>query len=481
MATIVEEIPVATPVAAAPDHRGETEAASAPPPRMTQRRVLALAVPIIGESLLQTLVGTADTFMVARLGKAAVAGVGTSLEIVFFLISILSAVAIGATVLVSQAFGAGDRERANRLARQAIVWGALIAVPVSVAGFLAAPAVIGLFGTEPDVAAAGTTYLRITAATSVVLLLEFVCGAVLRGTGDSRTPLLAAVVANVVNVLVSLGLIFGHVGLPELGVAGSAWGAAVGRGIGAGILLVLLARGRRSVSIRGRTGWRPELETGRGLLRLGLPSAVEQMLMSGGFMTMVAVVALLGTAPLAAQQIGFTALSIAFMPGFGFALAATALVGQSIGAGRPDQARAAARIAMRWSVGWMAVGGALYFVFARQVMGLFTDDAAVIAAGVDALRALSVGLPFWAVWAVNGGALRGSGDTRTPLLASTVSVWAAVGLAFGWVEWFGGGLGAVWLTFLFTAPLGALINWAALRRRLAPGAVVPPAPVALAH
>src|ERR687890_15690 len=170
---------------------------------MTQRRVLALATPIIGENLLQTMVAAVDTFMVARLGAAAVAGVGTGFEIVFFIISILSAIDIGATVLVSQAIGAGERHRANHLARQAIVWGVLLGVPVSVVMYFAAPSIIALFGTAPDVAAAATIYLQITAATSVALFLSFVCGAVLRGAADSRTPLAAAVMANIVNVAVA--------------------------------------------------------------------------------------------------------------------------------------------------------------------------------------------------------------------------------------------------------------------------------------
>src|SRR6188508_1205153 len=114
---------------------------------MTQRRVLSLATPIIGENLLQTMVAAVDTFMVAHLGAAAVAGVGTGFEIVFFIISILSAIDIGATVLVSQAIGAGDQHRANQLARQAIVWGLVLAVPVSVGIYFAAPSIIRLFGT----------------------------------------------------------------------------------------------------------------------------------------------------------------------------------------------------------------------------------------------------------------------------------------------------------------------------------------------
>lgn len=439
---------------------------------MDRRRVLALAIPIIGENFLQTLVGTVDTIMVARLGKEEVAGVGTALEFIFFILAALSAVSIGATVLVSQATGAGDVPLANRYARQAILWGVLLAIPVAIiGGGLARPA-IGLFGAEPDVTRHGAVYLQITAATSVVLLLTFVCGAIFRGVGDSRTPLIAASVANVVNVIAAWGLIFGKLGLPELGVAGSAWGAAIGRLVGAAILVTLLVRGRHRISIRGRFGWWPEIGMARRLMRLGIPAALEQMLMSGGFVSMIAVVALLGTAELAAQQIGFTALSMAFLPGFGFAIAATALVGQSIGAQSLVNAREAARIAMNWSIGWMTVGGLIYFVLARPVMDAFSNDPEVIDAGVDALRALSIGLPFWAIWSVTGGALRGSGDTRTPMISSTIAVWLAVALSWVSVVVFDRGLGAVWLTFFVSAPIAAFYNLRVMRRRLAPGSTI---------
>ena len=436
---------------------------------MSQRRVLGLAIPIIGENLLHTSVVAVDTLMVSRLGTEEVAGVGTAAEMVWFLISMLIALDIGATVLVAQATGAGDRRTANRLARQAIVWGLIISVPISVLGFLVAAPVVDLFGTEPEVADHATTFLHITTATSVFLLLTFVSGAILRGAGDSRTPLYAAIAGNVVNVGVSYLLIFGNFGFPELGVAGSAWGAASARVTAAAILVGLLLRGTRTVSIRGRKGWRPDPTAGRSIFRLGIPAAVQEMLTSAGFMTMLAVVAILGTASLAAQQIGFTALSLTFMPGFAFGMASTALVGQSIGAERPGDAVRAVRIAVTWSAVWMAIGGAICFAFANPLMEVFTDDPEVVTAGVDALRALAVGLPAWSVWFVYGGALRGIGDTRSPMITSAFGVWGAVGIAYLMVRVFDGGLGLVWLSFLFTAPLAALGNYLMFRRRMAAG------------
>ena len=471
--TIEERIEIAeaavtpgVPTAAAAEIEGGTTVPEASPPApMTQRRVLGLATPIIGENLLQTMVGAVDTLLVAQLGAAAVAGVGIGFEIVFFIISILAAIDIGATVLVSQAIGAGDRERANHLARQAIVWGTAIAIPLSVVMYLAAPSIIALFGTEPDVAAAATTYLQIIASTSIVLFLSFVCGAVLRGAGDSRTPLVAATIANVVNLGVSYVLVPGHFGMPALGVAGVAIGAVVARTIGAAYMLSVMATGRKAVSLKGRWGWQPRFAIARQIFSLGVPAAVEQMLSSGAFMTLVAVVALIGTPALAAQQIAFTALSTAFLPGIGFSIAATALVGQSIGARNPADARKAWTIALRWAITWLAIGGALVFFFADRLMGIFSGDPAVVGAGTEALHALGLSLPFWAIWFVSSGSLRGSGDTRTPLIIGASSMWLSVLLAWIGVRWFDAGLGWVWIGFgLVTIP-AALLMWWIFRRR----------------
>jgi putative MATE family efflux protein len=442
------------------------QAAEAAAQPMTQRRVLSLATPIIGENLLQTAVGAVDTLMVARLGAAAVAGVGTGFEIVFFIISILSAIDIGATVLVSQAIGAGDRQRANHLARQAIVWGLILAVPVSVGMYYAAPSIIGLFGTEPDVAAAAITYLQIIAATAVALFLSFVCGAVLRGAGDSRTPLAAAVLANVVNIAVAYALILGNFGFPALGVAGAAIGAAVGRSLGAAFMLSMMVFGRKAISLRGGWGWRPQVRVARQIFALGIPAAVEQMLSSGAFMTLIAVVALIGTPALAAQQIAFTALSTAFLPGIAFSIAATALVGQSIGARNPANARKAWAISLRWAIAWLGIGGALVFVFADRLMGIFSADPEVVGSGVAALHALGFALPFWAIWFVSSGSLRGSGDTRTPLIVGASTMWLSVFFAWIAVDRFGGGLGWVWIAFGLRTTPAAILMWWLFRRRV---------------
>lgn len=442
--------------------------ALAPPrhPPMNQRRVLTLALPIIGENLLQTTVGVVDTLLVSRLGDDAIAGVGVGAELVFFTIAILSAVSIGATVLVSQAIGAGDSERASRFARQAISWGLVIALPLSALLFTLTPSIINLFGTEPDVHDLGIEYFEVIGATASVLLLSYLCGAVLRGAGDSRTPLKAASIANAINIIASYLLIFGHFGLPELGVAGSAWGATIGRSISALYMLRALWKGKTPVSIHGTVGWRPRRRFGADLFRLGIPAALESVLIEGGFTVLVAIVATIGTEALTAQQISFTAMNLGFLPAVGFSMTATALVGQSVGARSADDAIKAFSISRRLALFWMFGGAILYASVPRQIVGFFSDDEKVLDYGVRGLMTIGMSLPLWALWMVSAGALRGSGDTRGPMIRGVTTVWTAVALAWIGVRYFDFGISWVWATFVVTAPISVIGNTIAFQRRV---------------
>lgn len=431
-----------------------------------QRRVFNLAWPVIGENFLETLLGIVDTLMVARLGTAAIAGVGTSLQVMFFLIAALSALSVGSNVLVAQAFGARRLDEASHLARQTILWSILLSIPLAVVGFLLAGPVIRLFGVEPEVARIGTEYLRVTMATVVVMVVLFIGGGALRGVGDSQTPMRVTALANVVNAFLTYGLIFGVAGLPALGAVGSAWGSFLSRLLAAVLLLAVMWRGRQGVSIGGGGNWLPELPVAGSVLRIGVPAALEQLLTSAGFTVMTVIVAGLGTTALAAHRIAFNALSLSFLPGFGFAIAATALVGQSVGAREPEEGAQAAAIATRWGMAWMAAMGVLSFIFATPIMRLFSPEPEVIRMGVAAIRAVALAQPFWAILFVQAGALRGLGNTTFPLRANTAGIWATMGIAWLAVEYFNGGIAHVWSAFLLTSPLMAVVLWWRFRREV---------------
>ena len=444
---------------------GAVAAGPTAPPRPTaQKRVFNLAWPVIGESFLETMLMVVDTWMVAQLSTAAIAGVGASVQVLFFIIAALGALSVGSSVLVAQAYGAGKLVEAARLARQSIVWSIILSLPLALTGFFLAGPVIALFGVEADVARIGKEYLQVTMATVVVLIVLMIGGGALRGLGDSQTPMRVTALANFVNVFLTYGLIFGVAGLPALGAVGSAWGTFLSRLLAAVLLLIVMWRGRQGVSISGRSNWLPEISVASSVLRIGVPAALEQLLTSAAFTSMTAIVATLGTAALASHRIAFNVLSLSFLPGFGFAIAATALVGQSVGAREPEEGAEAAAIATRWAVVWMAVMGVVSYLLAEPIMRLFSQEAAVVSDGVAAIRVVALAQPFWAVLFVQSGALRGMGNTSFPLRANTGGLWSTMIIAWLAVNYLDGGIAHVWGVFLITSPVMAIVLWKRFRR-----------------
>ncbi|MBC8076453.1 MAG: MATE family efflux transporter, partial [Chloroflexales bacterium] len=211
----------------------------------------------------------------------------------------------------------------------------------------------------------------------------------------------------------------------------------------------------------------PELPVARDIMRIGVPAAFEQVLVSGAFFGLTLLVASLGTLVLAAHRIAFTALSFTFLPGFGFAISATALVGQSMGARRLEEGAQAARIATRWATVWMGAIGLVFFIFAEPIMRLFSDDPTVVSAGAGGLRIVALSQPFWAIMFVQAGALRGTGNTRFPLIVTGGGIWLSVLLAWLLVSTLGGALSAVWAAFLAVSPVMALLMWRRFRTTVA--------------
>ncbi|MGQ9613961.1 MATE family efflux transporter [Chloroflexus sp.] len=444
----------------------ETTTHPAPSHAQLERRVLRLAWPVIGENLLQTMLGVVDTILVASLGAVALAGVGAALQVIYVTTGALSALSVGVAVLVAQAYGGGRLKEASFLAHQGLLWSVLIGLPVTAIGLPLTPMLIGLFGLAPDVSQVGIDYLAVTMSTITTLTMMFLIGGVLRGVGDTRTPMIITAFANVINVIASAVLIFGWLGLPALGAVGSAWGSVIARFAGAILLVGVLWRGRNGVRAGGRGGWWPRMHVLRNMLRIGMPAALEEMLIIGAIATLTPVVATLGTVPLAAHRVAINVLSLSFLPGIGFGLAATALVGQAIGAQSPAEAHRIAHIAMRWALIWMGGLGVLFIIFAEGLVRLFNSDPQLVAAGAAAVRVVALTQPAWAITFTLGGALRGLGDTLSPLVISGSAIWICVGLALVIVLWWLPALWGIWLAFLIIGPFEALVFWRQWQQRI---------------
>lgn len=452
----VETATAQTPEVDAPAHANQ---------RPLRRRVMGLALPAIGENLLQTALGIADTILVAGIGIVALAGVGAALNVLFLIMAALSSLSVGASVLVAQAIGARDQRRAGHIAGQSLIWSVVLSLPIMIAGAWLAGPLVAVYGMDAETTAVAAEYLAISAAGVPMLAVMLIGGGVLRGAGDSRTPMLVTALANVLNLVLSWALIYGELGMPALGVAGSAWGTVAARVVGALVLILVLVRGTSELRVRGPGVWRPRWRSAREVIWLGLPAALEEVIIIASFAALTPIVAGLGTVALAAHRVALNVLSLSFMPGIGFSLATTAIVGQSIGAGRMDEARAATNVALRWAVAWMSVLAVLFMLFAPQLVGIFSSDPELIAIGATAVQVVALTQPLWAGTFVVGGALRGVGDTRTPMIISGILGWVAVGIALALVvPW--PALWAVWLAYLITGPIEIGLLWWVWRRRL---------------
>ncbi len=430
-----------------------------------RRAVLGLAWPSILENFMQAALGFITTLMVARLGSAAVAGVGTASQVQVIVITAFFAVSMGTTVLIAHAFGAGRiATEGDAIAKQSVAAGiilALVLTPLTI--FFAAP-VMHMLGAEPDVVADGSKFLQISSLSFVFMAIMFILSGALRGVGDTRTSMIVTALMNVINIALVYVLVFGFFFIPDFGVTGAALAMVFSRGVGAAIMWVLLWRGRRGLLISGRDGWRPNWDRLKRLADIGLPSMGESVLRSGGQIVFVIVVFMLGTAVTAGNQVAQNAMFLSMFPGFGFSMAATSLVGQSLGARNPERARMVGMTATRWCVAWMGAMGVIFFVFATQIMDFAAsgdDKEAIIAAGVEALRLIAfIQVPL-AIGFVMSGILRGAGDTRFPMFSTSVTMWllrVPLGYLFG-VQ-FGWGIRGIYIAmFLDTVVLMGLNVW----------------------
>ena len=401
-------------------------------PGSLRRGVLVLALPAVGEQVLNTLVGLADTFLVGHMSaatsiklgytsSAALAGVGLANQIVWLITVLFIAVSVGSTALIARASGAGDADTANRVLRQSLLLGLLMGALATVGTLALATPAIQMLGAGADMLPRGVAFLQIVALTFTPAALLFIGTAALRGGGDTRTPLYVMLGVNVVNIVISWLLINGNLGAPTLGVAGSAIGAAVARGGGGLLLIGLLLRGRSGLKLS--LNLRPEREILRRLLRIGAPSGAEQLVFQGALLILVNFVTGLGTAAYAAHNVVLNIESLSFLPGLGYATAASALVGRALGAGQPRRAEASVYEALLQGGLMMTALGIIMALFPHQLIASFVADPQVIAAGATPMRIAGLFQPFLAINFIMSGGLRGAGDTRWPLYSKFISTW----------------------------------------------------------
>lgn len=387
-----------------------------------KQTIFSMVWPVTTENVLQFLIGFVNTAMVGRLGAAAILAVGLAGRIGMFVWIIFSAIGTGATVLTARAFGAGDHDHVRKIAWQGLVTAAALMGLVAAVVFIFAPDFMVLLGATPESLDMGVRYLRILVFSIPFQALFMVMSAIMRGMGDTRTPMQVALVINLVNVAANSLLIFGHLGFPALGFKGPAVSTILAQATGAVLAAWFLLSSRSGVEFRLK-GISVDAPLIRKMLGIGVPASAEMFFWQLASILLFRLVNDFGTVAGAAYQLGLQAEGISYMPAAGFGIAATTLVGRSLGAGDSRLAERYVKQLLRWSVALTACTTAVLVFCPRLLMGLLTNDKAVIELGAQYLLIMGLSQIPQQIAGTLGGSLRGAGDTVTPMIAAALGIW----------------------------------------------------------
>lgn len=416
------------------------------------RAILLLAWPVMAEMFLQTLAQMVDMAMVGRLGQAAIAAVGLSFRPLFVGQAIFLGLGVATTALVARFIGAGDEKMATRSAEQSLLTTSVFALALAACGFYFAREITTFMGAEPDVIELGTTYLRALSPGLFFLMLSTIMTSALRASGDTKTSFYAGMVANTVNVVLNYTFIFGHFGFPALGVQGAAIATSIAHLVNASIVFTTLLRGRGGLHLNWRDFATFDWPLIGRLFRIGIPAALERLIMSLSIMLHVKIVATLGTTAVAVSTLAGNVEQLSFMPSIGFAVAASTLVGQNLGARRPQEAARSGWGATRLCAYFMGTMGLLFVLMPSVFVRIYTDDPAVIASAALILRIIGISQLPQAIAFATSGILRGAGDTNAVLVFVFLgNVVIRLGLSYLFVVVLGWGL--------WSAYLAVFVDW----------------------
>ena len=385
------------------------------------RAIVLLAIPMVLELVLESVFAVVDVFFVSRLGPDAIATVGLTEAMMTLIYAVAMGLGMGATATVARRMGERDPDGAARAAVQAIAIGLLFAVPLGLFGFSFARPILALMGASPEVLA-HSSFTAVLIGFNGVILMLFLINAVFRGAGDAAIAMRVLWIANAINICLDPCLIFGLGPFPRLGVTGAAVATTTGRGIGVLVQLYFLSRSDGRIVIK-RQHLRLDPTVMLSMLRLS-GSAVFQMLIgTTSYIGVMRIIASFGSVAVAACTIVIRIIMFVLMPSWGLSNAAATLVGQNLGAKKPDRAEQSAWRACWYNAAVLGVLGVLFVVFADVVVGWFTHDPDVAPLATLGLRIVSGGFPFYAAGYVLTQSFNGAGDTLTPTLINLGCFW----------------------------------------------------------
>jgi putative MATE family efflux protein len=400
------------------------------------RAILLLAIPMVLELVLESVFAVVDVFFVSRLGAEAVATVGLTESMLTIIYAVAIGLSAGATATVARRIGERDPDGAARAAVQAIALGVFVAVPLGLFGFWFARPLLTLMGATPDVLA-HASFAEIVLGCNGVIMMLFLINAVFRGAGDAAVAMRVLWIANAINIVLDPCFIFGLGPFPELGVTGAAVATTTGRGTGVLVQLYLLSRGDGRIVIR-REHLRLDPKVMISMLRLSGTAVFQMLIATTSWIWLIRILATFGSVAVAGCTIAIRIVMFMLLPSWGLSNAAATLVGQNLGAQKPERAEASVWRATVYNMVFLGTVGVVFVVFAEAIVAGFTSDPEVAPIATQGLRIISAGFPFYAAGYVLTQSFNGAGDTLTPTLINIGCLW----------------LGEIPLAYVLARPLG---------------------------
>lgn len=428
------------------------------------RAVLLLSIPMVLEMLMESVFAVTDVFFVSRLGAAAVATVGLTESLLTLIYTVAIGLSIGATAMVARRTGEHDPEGAARTAVQVLALGVIVAAVLGTIGVVFAPQLLVLMGAQPDVIAQGSGFTRVMLGGNISVMMLFLINAIFRGAGDAAIAMRVLWLANSINILLGPCLIFGLGPFPKLGVTGAAIATTIGRGTGALYAFSRLLRSGSRVHV-ARRHLRLQPEIMARLLRLSASGTFQVFIGMASWIGLIRILSSFGSNAVAGYTIGIRVILFALLPSWGMSNAAATMVGQALGAGKPERAERAVWRAGFYNLCFLGIIGLFFVVFAGQIIHLFTTDPLVAPYGTDCLRIIACGFLFYAYGMVLTQSFNGAGDTFTPTIVNLFVFWLwEIPLAYALAVVFGFGPRGVFLAVTIAFSTLAVVSALVFKR-----------------
>lgn len=424
--------------------------------------VIKIAWPVLVELLLGSLFGMMDMMMLGRIADnsiaaASVAAVGITNQPLFIGLSFVQALNVGGTAMIARYFGADQKDRIETVLRHIILLSmSMLALPLSIFGLIYTDSIMSFMGAQVDAIQVGRIYFKIIMVGFIFQSLNMSISAALRGIGETKTPMRINLKCNFLNVIGNAILIYGLFGFPKLGVTGAGISTALSNVIASILMFRYIMKGKSVIKFNIKNRFKFDKNIIYNLIKIGVPASLEQMVLRTGILLFARIVAGLGTVVFASHQIALNILGLSFQPGQAFGIAASSLVGRTLGANKHEKAEEYAKKTRRIGSMISSFMAFIFFFFGSWIVGLYSTNPIIIQNSSAALKIIALVQPFQSSQFILAGALRGAGDTFWPLVSTFFSVLIIrVGIAYILVNIIGYGLIGAWIAVF----IDQLIRW----------------------